>query len=230
MKAWHRLTSKAREAGLPYTLQLLAERLVPKLLLDIRVVYLSELDLGGALSTTHKDQEIHLAESDEFEHLVQHHDVLGGMRQKLGSGVQLWVLDADDEVDAFMWLNPDVIQPSHWVRLELAQDEIAGVFLWVAPERRGTGLGPRMNRHISHECARAGYSRIVSTVDAWNRNSLRADEKVGYKRIGKILVLRVLGFGGLFFRRRSRLGWWTKDRPLTLPVREIEDALRRTLS
>lgn len=228
MKARQRLASKVREAGLLYTLQLLAERLVPKFLLDIRVVYLSELDLSDALSTKHIDPEIRRAEPDELESLVEHHDVLHGMREKLGTGVQLWVLEAGGEIDAFMWLNPHVIQPSHWVRLHLAENEIAGVFLWVSPERRGTGLGPRMNRHISYECARTGYARIVSTVDALNRNSLRADEKVGYKRIGKILVLRVFAFGGLFFRRRSRLGRWTRERPLTLPVRDIEDALRRT--
>jgi L-amino acid N-acyltransferase YncA len=226
MKAWRRLHFKIRETGLPYTLQLLAERVVPKILLDARVVYLSELDLGHARSATQRDPDIRLAEPDAFEHLLAHHDVVGGMRQKLGTGVQLWVLETDGDLDAFMWLDPHMIRPSHWVNVQLAEDEVAGVFLWVSPDRRGTGLGPRMNRHISHECARAGYTRLVSTVDALNRNSLRADEKVGYQRIGKVSVVRFLGFGGIFFGGTSRLGWWTGRRPLTVTVREIERALR----
>jgi GNAT superfamily N-acetyltransferase len=227
MRVWRRLVSKIRESGPLYTLQLLAERVVPKSLLDIRVVILCELDLGDALNATQSDPDIHLAKPDEFDRLVRHHGVLSGMRTKLGPATQLWVLEEGDEIGAFMWLNPHVLQPSDWLRIELSEDSIAGVFLWVSPERRGTGLGPLMNRHVSHECARAGHVRIVSTVDSLNRNSLRADEKVGYRRIGKILVLRIFGFGGIFCNGMSRLGWWTSKHPLVVPVEEVERSLCR---
>lgn len=227
MNAWNRFISKVREVGPAYTLQLAAERFVPKWLLDVRVVYLCALDLSDAHRTNRPDPEIRLTDQPEFNRLTRHHEALGNMQDKLGPGVRLWVLERSGEIEAFMWLDSQVIQPSHWVRLALAPDEIAGIFLWVSPERRGEGLGPRMNRHISHECAGAGYTRIVSTVDTWNRNSLRADEKVGYRRIGKIRILRIFGFGGLFCRGLVRLGWWTRRRPLALEVDGIEHSLRR---
>jgi RimJ/RimL family protein N-acetyltransferase len=226
MKPWHRFTSKVREVGLPYTLQLLVERFVPRILLDARVVYLCELDLSDALTANRPDPEIHLAEAEEFDHLVAHHEVVSTLQEKLGPGVLLWLLGRSSEIEAFMWLNSKAIQPSHWIRFELAPNEIAGIFLWVSPDRRGAGLGPRMNRHVSHESARSGFTRIVSTVDALNRNSLRADEKVGYRRIGKVFIIRILGFGGVFCRGVVRLGWWTTRRPLALPVAEIERSLR----
>lgn len=225
MNLWQRFISKVREVGPAYTLQLAAERVVPSWLLDIRVVHLCELDLSDGLRTNRPDPEIRLAEQEELDRLTRHHEVLGSMQDKLGPGVGLWILELHDEITAFMWLDSQVIRPSSWVRLELAPDEIAGIFLWVSPERRGAGLGPRMNRHISHECAGAGYARIVSTVDAWNRNSLRADEKVGYRRIGKIRILRILGFGGIFCRGLVRLGWWTKRRPLVVEIDTIERSL-----
>lgn len=225
MKAWRRFVSKVREVGPLYALELTAERLVPRILFDFRAVYLCQLALPGDLTTAPGDPQVHLAEPDEFERLMRHHDVLRGIREKLGPGVKLWVLGEGDKVDAFMWLNSQVIQPSDWVRLELSEQEISGIYVWVSPERRGTGFGPRVNRHVSHECARAGYVRIVSTVDLLNRNSLRADEKVGYERIGRVFVWRVLGFGGIFCRGMARFGWWTGKHPLSLPVAEIERSL-----
>ncbi len=229
MKAWRRFVSKVREVGLLYALELTAERLVPRILFDLRAVYLCQLALGSDLTTAPREPHIHLAEPDELERLMRHHDALRGMREKLGPGVKLWVLGEDGHIDAFMWLDSHVIQPSNWVRLELSEHEIAGVYVWVSPERRGTGLGPRVNKHVSHECARAGYARIVSTVDLLNHNSLRADEKVGYERIGKVFVWRILGFGGVFCAGMARLGWWTGKHPLALPVEEIERSLRRAL-
>ncbi len=228
MNAWRRFVSKVREAGLLYALELTAKRVVPRILFDLRAVYLCQLALGGDLTTAPLDPHIHLAEPEEFERLMRNHDVLRGMREKLGPGVKLWVLAEGDQIDAFMWLDSQVIQPSDWVRLDLSEHEIAGIYVWVSPERRGMGFGPRVNRHVSHECARAGYVRLVSTVDLLNRNSLRADEKVGYERIGKVFVWRILGFGGIFCRGKARFGWWTGKHPLSLPVAEVERSLRRT--
>lgn len=226
MKAWRRFVSKVREVGPLYAVELTAERLVPRILLDIRAIYLCQLALGGDLTTASRDPHIHLAEPEEFARLMRQDDVLRGMREKLGPGVKLWVWGEGDQIDAFMWLDSQVIQPSHWVRLELSEHEIAGIYVWVSPERRGSGFGPRVNRHVSGECARAGYVRVVSTVDLLNRNSLRADEKVGYERIGKVLVWRILGFGGIFCKGMARAGWWTRKHPLALPVADIERSLR----
>lgn len=227
MKAWQRLVSKTRESGALYTLQLLSDRLVPKFIFDLRAVFLCELALSDARETTDSDPGIHLADADEFDRLLHQHPVLSRMRGKLGSGVQLWVLMEGDEIEAFMWLDPHVIRPSDWLRIELTAADIAGIFLWVSPERRGIGLGPRINRHVSQEYARVGYERIVSTVDSLNRNSLRADEKVGYARIGKIRAIRLCGFGWVRCGHLARIGWWTRRHPLTLPIEELEHSLRR---
>lgn len=227
MRAWRRLASKIREVGPLYALLLLVERLVPHTLLDIRVVYLCELDLGNAASPHCRDPGIRLAPPDEFERLMNRHDVLRGMRDKAGPGVRLWILGNGPQIDGFMWLDSEVIHTSVWVRLGLSERDIAGVYVWVSPEGRGTGLGPRLNRHVSHEYATAGYARIVSTVDSLNRNSLRADEKVGYRRIGKIRFLRVLGLCGVSCHGMTRLGFWTSRRPLTLSFQEVERSLRR---
>ena len=227
MKAWRRFVSKVREVGLLYALELTTQRLVPRILFDLRAVYLCQLALGSSLGAPPRERHIHLAEPEELERLMGHHDVLHGMGEKLGPGVKLWVWGEGDQIDAFMWLDSQVIRPSDWVRLELSEHEIAGVYVWVSPERRGAGLGPRVNRQVSHECAQAGYVRIISTVDLLNRNSLRADEKVGYERIGKVFAWRILGFGGIFCRGKARLGWWTSKHPLALPVDTIERSLRQ---
>lgn len=54
------------------------------------------------------------------------------------------------DLSAFRWLDTSVVDLTEWVRFQLADHEIAGVFLWVSSERCRAGLGPRINRHISH--------------------------------------------------------------------------------
>jgi GNAT superfamily N-acetyltransferase len=226
MNAVRRVVSKVREVGPMYTLQLFVEHHVPRWLFDIRVVYLCERCVadGGFGSS---DPDIRQAAPTEVDELIAGHPVITTMREKLGPGAQLWLLPGGDGVDAFMWLDTDVLKPSHWIRFELAPDDIAGVFLWVSPDRRGQGLGPRMNRHVANEVAEAGFRRIVSTVDVLNRNSLRADEKVGYRRIGRLFAMRVLGIGLVVGRRMVRFGVWSGARPLSLTVGAVERSVQR---
>jgi GNAT superfamily N-acetyltransferase len=106
---------------------------------------------------------------------------------------------------AYMWLEPIDLDWWGWLRVKISPNDICGAIVWVAPEHRGQGFGPRLNRHAASECARAGYSRIISTVDSLNRNSLRADRKVGYNRI---------------------LGRWSSSRPFELVVDDFNQKLR----
>lgn len=227
MNALRRFWAKIEEVGLWYALYLMVERAIPGFVLEVRSVYLSQLHLAPFLDPTYHDPDIRLAGAAEFERLMHNHPVLAGMREKLGPGVRLWVLFDGADLSAFMWLDTSVIGLTEWVRFQLADDEIAGVFLWVSPERRGTGLGPRINRHISHQYAREGRTRVVSTVDSLNRNSLRADEKVGYERIGKLRAIRILGLCFTSWRGERRLGLWSRRHPITFRVEDVERALRR---
>lgn len=229
MNVFRRLLSKLRETGLLYTAQLLVERLVPAVLLDIRSVYLCRLDLAPFGDSRHHDPAIDFAGSEAGGPLADH-PVLADMSGRASPSTRLWVLREGGEVAAFMWMDAAVLQLSDWIHFTLSDGEIAGIFLWVSPERRGAGLGPRMNRHVSHECTRQGIDRVVSTVDTLNRNSLRADEKVGYVRIGRVRALRFMGLGLVRCGGMTRIGRWSARRPLTLAVSDMERALHPPVS
>jgi GNAT superfamily N-acetyltransferase len=224
MRVFRRLSSKVRETGFLYTAQLLVERLVPRALLDIRSVYLCRLDLTPFSDPDHHDPAIDFAGS-ELGELLEDHPVLADMNGKASPGTRLWVLREGGEVAAFMWMDAATIQLSDWIHFTLSDSEIAGIFLWVSPARRGAGLGPRVNRHVSHECTKEGLTGVLSTVDTLNRNSLRADEKVGYVRIGRVRALRILGFALVRYGGMTRLGRWSARRPLTLAVSDLERVL-----
>ena len=217
---------KLREVGPLYTAASIFRRLLP---CDVASFYICELDLNDPRHIRDSDPEIRPGlipeDLDSFNALGA---AASDLPARIEPSTRLWVLEPEDRPIAYMWLEPidfdvDVFG---WMRIKILAKDIRGVMLWVAPEYRGQGIGPRLDKHAATECARAGYSRIVSIVDTLNRNSLRADRKVGYKPICHVLGLRFAGFALVYFQRTLRLGRWSSSRPLDLPV-EVFDGKRR---
>ena len=88
----------------------------------------------------------------------------------------------------------------------------------VARDFRGQGLGPRLRAHVARHCARAGYARMIGFIDTTNRNSTRALGKVGFVPIGRIFFVRIFGLTLIHHGPTWRLGRWTADRPLEIPI------------
>jgi GNAT superfamily N-acetyltransferase len=189
-----------------------------------RLFFLCQLDLC--------DEELGLKEDSEVRPGVlpqdrQHFVSLGaspeGIPTELEMGTQFFVLEHEGRAVAYMWLQPKSFHSEvswSWLRFRLAQNDIWGQMVWVAPEYRGQDFGPRVNKHALWQAARAGYTRVLSTVGKYNYPSLRADEKVGYKRLCHFFTLRV-GFAVIIYNRSLRVGPWTASRPLELEVDSI---------
>ncbi len=142
---------------------------------------------------------------------------------ELEMGAQFCVLEHEGCAIGYMWLQPKSLHREvwwPWLRFRLSQDDIWGQFVWVAPEYRGQGFGPRVNKHALLQAARAGYTRVLSTVSTFNYRSIRADEKVGYRRLYYFITLR-FGVTLVFYNRTLRFGSWTASRPLELEVDSI---------
>ena len=146
-----------------------------------------------------------------------------GIPTELEKGALFFVLEQKGCAIGYMWLQPKSLHREvwwPWLRFRLSQDDIWGQFVWVAPEYRGQGFGPRVNKHALLQAARAGYTRVLSTVSPYNYRSIRADEKVGYRRLYYFITLR-FGVTLVFYNRTLRFGSWTASRPLELEVDSI---------
>jgi GNAT superfamily N-acetyltransferase len=211
-----KVPQKYREVGLLYTAALIFRNLVP---FYVQTFYLCKLDLRDSRHTREGDPEIRAGIiPEDNDSLI----ALGAPPKFLPvsfeSGTQFWILERGGQMVAYMWLEPIDLDWWGWLRVKISPNDICGAIVWVAPEHRGQGFGPRLNRHAASECARAGYSRIISTVDSLNRNSLRADRKVGYNRICHFVFLRFMGFTLVHSGSTLRLGRWSSSRPFQPPL------------
>lgn len=226
----NKVPGKIREVGLLYTAATIFRRLSP---FDTLSFFLCELDLHDSRHNLDNDPEIRPGvfpdDTDSFL-------ALGAPASRLPAkpepDTQFWVLEQEGKPIAYMWLEPGDfdLDVFGWLRIKTLPNDIRGIKLWVAPGHRRRGIGPRMNRHCAAACAHAGYSRIVSIVDGLNRNSLRADRKVGYKIICHVRGLRFAGVAVIQFGRCLRFGRRSSSRPLEMSVVDFEHVRASELS
>jgi GNAT superfamily N-acetyltransferase len=196
------------------------QRFFPAFLFDVSVLWICELPLAEAPVAV--DPGFVFRPPSEIERLVES----GRLREKLGPAATdptavVWTLDVDGEPAGYFLLRKDCYRPFHFLRLDVEPFERAGAELYVAPERRGRGLGPRMNELAAHHYRLQGFTRIVSIVDVRNRNALRGDEKVGYRRLDRLVVVRFLGLMVIRVRHRTHVGRWTDERPFLLSTSDL---------
>ncbi len=226
-ESWRKVRRKSHESGPLYAAQLSLQHVIPSHLFDVPTFFLCELDLRNFAHVRERDPEIRAATHED----IDLHATVGGpspaeLHAGFERGVRVWLLEREGQLIAFMRLSPNDCERQDWGLFKASPKDIWGIDMRVLPEYRGQGIGPRMNRHVASECARLGYSRIVSCVSSLNRNSLRADQKVGYKRICHFFVFRFLGCTLVYSRGFLRLGRWNARRRLELQVELFDKELR----
>ena len=213
-----KLRRKLREVGWPYTLQLIAEHLIPRSLFEFGWFHLCELDLDVVEPPDVEDLTIREAKPQDVARLAE---VEPRIRESLEAKGRAWLAFRDRRLLAFMWFEAADHRRFSWLRLQIGPGEIFGASLHVEAASRGQGVGPRLNRYISCRLRDAGFRRVVSCVDCLNRNSLRADRKVGYRLLCPVAMVRVLGLAVLRINGRTHVGCWSARHPLLVSVAEI---------
>lgn len=140
---------------------------------------------------------------------------------RLGLADILIIHHGVDGPDGLFWLSPTAFTAYNGLHIDLAQGDIHGRFLWVAPRARGRGLGPLLNRAADRFCLDAGYQRVVSTVNTFNTSALRADRKIGYRPIARALMMRVSKFCYLDVGGIRKAGLFDSEAPLRLTVGQL---------
>jgi L-amino acid N-acyltransferase YncA len=113
------------------------------------------------------------------------------VRDRFAAGHRLWaVVGGGGELVAAAWW----ARGRGWleylaVPLELAPEEVYVYHCFTAPARRGEGLQPALLGALLHAAHAAGARRASAAIEPENRPSVRAFERLGFRRVGTLVRL-----------------------------------------
>ncbi len=215
---WTKFWERFRGQGALLSLVWILKRTLP---IQLESFYVCQWDLGRRAEDESGDPEIrHGRFPDDIDTLEKMGVPPSFLPVAPTSETLFLILEFGGAPAAFMWLERKGFRVGlhRYLRLRPPADAMCGVAVWVAPSHRGQGLGPRLNRQARLECLDRDSSRLVSTVDSVYRSSLRADEKVGYRRLRHVVAIRVFGYAMIYDLGRLKVGRWSEDDPFGLEI------------
>lgn len=74
---------------------------------------------------------------------------------------------------------------AHPWRAQTAYAETLETTLYVAPDRRGQGVGRLLAERLIDDCRSRGFHALIACITADNAASIRLHEKLGFRRVSK---------------------------------------------
>lgn len=137
-------------------------------------------------------------------------------------GARAWLIEREEKLLACYWLDENESYYLYdWLVLKSAPKNVWAIWWWVAPEYRKQHLANQVRIPAISEYARAEFTQILGVVDRLNGNALRATQKLRWKFVGGLFILRILGITFVRFGDSFRVGRWDFDSVLELPIEEL---------
>lgn len=215
------LWRKARSMGLPYAVQRLLMRL-PHSLFFINAFILFELDLRNWMHGQNSEPDIRWATPEDLDLLTTGGHEPSLLRQRFEHGARPCIMERAGKLIGHAWLDPNDYTKDGCLLFKSSPEAVWLIHGWVAPEYRGQRLYNRIKGAAASEYARRGYSRMLSCADILNRSIIRTHQAIGSKPIGRVFILRFLGFTLIGYTQSLRLGRWSNRRPLQLSLHSFD--------
>jgi len=215
-----RIRRKLVEVRFRYAAFLAARRLFRPGLFEYADMYVLTLDLSGLDQADDSGLPIKEITAADQPYLGRLDEPQAVVLNRFARGQRVWVYERDGRILAFDWIAGAEKTLSDWLIVGGAPGAFWGHFLKVQADCRGMGLGPKLRRHICQGYARAGYTRLLTTVDTRNRNSISYQLKAGAQPFSRVRFLSLLGLTLLRHGRRWRLGFWSARRPLRIALQD----------
>ncbi len=210
--------SNVRGIGLLYALQGSLSRRVPQRLFSVNSSYVFEGQPDDWADSDKMDPDMRWATPDDLPLLDATGLDLQIFRDRFARGAFTAIFVRDGKVISYYCLEDGSHNLHDWLRYRLSPREIWVVDVWVAPEHRGQRIHGRIYALTNRTLVQGHYDRELSTVNALNRNSMRATLRAGHRIIGRIFYVRILGLTFVRAGRITRLGFWGPKALLDLPA------------
>jgi len=217
------IRDKIGEVGFAYTLYLILLRVSSPRVFESKKFFVITCDLPPCGSRPPSAEGFREAAREDMALFTRFGDSEREIRHRFALGRRVWVIERGGRFLACDWLGGSVRHVSDWFLLEGSEGDVWSSYIAVDKEYRGMGLGPLLKSLVLQECARLGFKRGLGSIATLNRISVRALSKVGYKPIGRVFFLSLLGFSAVRCGSKWRFGTWSRKRPLRVSLGEIAE-------
>lgn len=218
-----RIGLRLREVGIVYTLYLAMQRLSSRRFFQCQRMFIIALPIGTDPPDTQPHPHIREAARDETPRIAAIGGPVQDVQDHFERGDRCWVYEGDGKLLACDWIRQSAQDRIGWIILGKKPDDIWSAGILVGRRERGRGIAGELRAHVIRECARDGVQRMLGFIDTPNRNSVRALARVGYRPLGILFYLRILGVAVVRCGGRWRFGTWRQSSPLRLSMRDIAD-------
>lgn len=218
-----RIRFRLREVGIVYTLYLALQHLSSRRFFQCQRMFIIALPIDAALPEAQPHPCIREAMRDETRRIAAIGGPMGDVEDHFDRGDRCWVFERDGKLLACDWIRHSAQDRIGWIILGKKPDEIWSAGILVDPNERGQGIAAQLRSQVIHECARGGVRRMLGFIDTPNRNSVRALARVGYRPLGILFYVRILGFAVAHCGKQWRFGAWRDGSPLRLSMCDIAD-------
>lgn len=168
------------------------------------------------------DIEVRSASPEDLDLLSDSDYPKSILRRWFKRGARVWLIEHEGRLLACYWLDGnDRYHLYDWLVIKSEPKDVWVLWWWVAHGYRRQNLAYQIRTPGVLEYARNGFTRMLGAIDAMNRNALRASQKLGWKPIGRLFILRGLGITFVYLGKSLRIGRWDLGHVLELPMDEL---------
>ncbi len=220
LEPWRQFLRGSRADGVLFTMVTVLYRHIPNDLFHAKgFVIVTEELTRHCLVANMSPPEVRRATPKDLDLLSKCGLPRSVLRGWFTQGAQAWLTECQGELLACYWLDSNERYHLYdWLVLKSPQTEVWILWWWVHPQHRRQDLAYQVQKPGVSQCAHAGLKRMLGVVDRLNRNAIRATQRIGWSPLGRVFVLRILGFSLVKFNRSTHVGRWSWDDPLELSL------------
>lgn len=213
-----KIRRKVREVGPVYAVQRAFYRIVPAWLFRCNFLVVVAAELASGSQTPRRDPAVRWGSDVDLPEIVRIGFNLKQCRSWLDNGARFAVFEHGGRIEGCSWFQDRVQDMDGWLHFVCPETGSWLRLTIIFRKFRGHGAAPRILAYVFPDLGHAGYKHVFASMDALNRNSIRAAEKSGMRPLLRIYILRLLGLAVVCVGGKISVGLWGRDKPFEIDV------------
>jgi L-amino acid N-acyltransferase YncA len=115
------------------------------------------------------------------------------VNHRLETGHMLFIAKKNNKIIGFFWVATNYIEvPYFHASMHLNKEEAVDYNSYMVEEYRGKRINSALKAYAFENLKQKGYKRVFGYIKTTNKSSLRANELVGFRTIGRITAIIIM--------------------------------------